>query len=119
MAQAKSSRGGAGLRRATPRHCSCDPAGRLTAGHFHDGLDQDRERGRASAVGSQLKRINRRIADHFHLDKVEVYWADKDLVLLTALSGIRGARPEIVFFQDAQADFNNELTWWAKYADKN
>ncbi len=59
------------------------------------------------------------LADHFHQDKVEVYWADKDLVLLTALSGIRGAKPEIMFFQEAQAGFNNELIWWAKYADKN
>jgi hypothetical protein len=59
------------------------------------------------------------LADHFHQDKVEVYWADKDLVLLTALSGIRGAKPEIMFFQDAQAGFNSELTWWARYADKN
>jgi hypothetical protein len=59
------------------------------------------------------------LADHFHQDKVEVYWADKDLVLLTALSGIRGARPEIMFFQDARAGFNSELSWWAKYADKN
>jgi len=59
------------------------------------------------------------LADHFHQDKVEVYWADKDLVLLTALSGIRGAKPEVMFFQDAQAGFDNELTWWAKYADKN
>jgi hypothetical protein len=24
-----------------------------------------------------------------------------------------------MFFQDAQAAFNNELTWWAKFADKN
>jgi hypothetical protein len=24
-----------------------------------------------------------------------------------------------MFFQDAQAGFNNELAWWAKYADKN
>lgn len=59
------------------------------------------------------------LSDHFHQDKVEVYWSDKDLVLLTALSGIRGARPEIMFFQDARAGFNSELTWWAKYADKN
>lgn len=59
------------------------------------------------------------LADHFHQDKVEVYWADKDLVLSTALSGVRGAKPEVMLFQDAQAAFNNELTWWAKYADKN
>ena len=59
------------------------------------------------------------LTDHFHQDKVEVYWADKDLVLLTALSGVRGARPEVMYFQDAQAAFNNELTWWAKFADKN
>jgi hypothetical protein len=59
------------------------------------------------------------LADHFHQDKVEVYWADKDLVLLTALSGVRGAKPEVMFFQDAQAAFNIELTWWAKFADKN
>ena len=43
------------------------------------------------------------LADHFHQDKVEVYWADKDLALLTALSGIRGAKPDIMFFQEAQA----------------
>jgi hypothetical protein len=59
------------------------------------------------------------LADHFHQDKVEVYWADKDLVLLTALSGVRGARPEVMFFQAAQAAFNSELTWWAKYTEKN
>jgi hypothetical protein len=59
------------------------------------------------------------LADHFHQDKVEVYWADKDLVLLTALSGVRGTRPAVMFFQDAQAGFNNELTWWAKFADQN
>lgn len=59
------------------------------------------------------------LADHFHQDKVEVYWADKDLVLLTALSGIRGAKPAIMFFQEAQVAFNQELIWWAKYADKN
>jgi hypothetical protein len=59
------------------------------------------------------------LADHFHQDKVEVYWADKDLVLLMALSGVRGTRPAVIFFQDAQAGFNNELTWWAKFADKN
>ncbi len=59
------------------------------------------------------------LADHFHQDKVDVYWADKDLVLLTALAGVRGAKPEVMLFQDAQAGFNNELTWWAKFADKN
>ena len=156
------------------------PAGRLTGGHFHDGLDSDRDRCRcrprlgccragAGRVGArvrrerplseaQLKKINGWIADqgkdiavsaiiteilgltkndqtisargyaaldpangneihqifilpegkgyladHFHQDKVEVYWADKDLVLLTALSGVRGAKPEVMFFQDAQA----------------
>ena len=78
-----------------------------------------------SANGNQIHQIfilpegKGYLADHFHQDKVEVYWADKDLVLLTALSGVRGARPEIMFFQDAQAAFNNELTWWAKFADKN
>jgi hypothetical protein len=59
------------------------------------------------------------LADHFHQDKVEVYWADKDLVLLTALSGIRGAKPAVMFFQEAQVGFNQELIWWAKFADKN
>jgi hypothetical protein len=59
------------------------------------------------------------LTDHFHQDKVEVYWADKDLALVTALSGVRGARPAVMFFQDAQAAFNNELTWWATFADKN
>ena len=78
-----------------------------------------------TAIGNEIHQIfilpegKGYLADHFHQDKVEVYWADKDLVLLMALSGVRGAKPEIMFFQDAQAEFNNELTWWAKYADKN
>jgi hypothetical protein len=29
------------------------------------------------------------------------------------------ARPEIMFFQDARAGFNNEPTWWAHFTDKN
>jgi hypothetical protein len=59
------------------------------------------------------------LADHFHQDKVDVYWADKDLGLITALAGIRGGKPAIMSFAEAQAGFNNELTWWAKFADKN
>jgi hypothetical protein len=197
MAQAKSSRGGAGLRRATPPHYSCGPPGGLqedlsmtawtrigiaavvvlilNAAALAPGAlvrscaaveralsdaqlkkidgwiaDQGRDiavsaviteilgltkndqtisaRGYAAldaANGNEIHQIfilpegKGYLADHFHQDKVEVYWADKDLVLLTALSGVRGARPEVMFFQEAQASFNNELTWWAKYADKN
>jgi hypothetical protein len=59
------------------------------------------------------------LAVHFHQDKVEVYWADKDLVLITALGGVRGGKPAIMLFQEAQAGFGNELTWWVHFADKN
>jgi hypothetical protein len=197
MAQAKSSRGGAGLRRAAPPHYSCGRPGGLqedismtawtrigivgiavlilSAAALAPGApvrtsaaaeralsdaqlkkidgwiaDQGKDiavsaiiteilgltkndqtisaRGYAAldtANGNEIHQIfilpegKGYLADHFHQDKVEVYWADKDLVLLTALSGVRGARPEVMFFQDAQAGFNNELTWWAKFADKN
>jgi hypothetical protein len=197
MVQAKSGRGGAGLRRATPAHYSSSTATRIqkdismtawtririaaiailvlsAAGLTPGALLRTSTAAERPLSDAQLKKINGWIADqgkdiavsaviteilgltkndetisvrgyaardsengneihqifilpegkgyladHFHQDKVEVYWADKDLVLLTALSGIRGAKPEIMFFQDAQAGFNNELTWWAKYADKN
>jgi hypothetical protein len=59
------------------------------------------------------------LAVRFHQDKVEVYWADKDLVLITALAGVRGGKPAIMLFAEAQAGFNSELTWWAHLADKN
>jgi len=57
------------------------------------------------------------LIDYFHADIVEVYWADKDLVLIAALSGVRGQIPGPASFQQAQFGFGNELAWWAKFAD--
>jgi hypothetical protein len=59
------------------------------------------------------------LIDHFHQDKVEVYWTDKDLALIAALSGIRGQVPAPTSFVEAQYGFNNEMAWWAKFADAN
>jgi len=55
--------------------------------------------------------------DYFHADIVEVYWVDKNLALIAALSGVRGQKPGPVSFQQAQFGFSNELAWWAKFAD--
>jgi len=57
------------------------------------------------------------LIDYFHQQIVEVYWMDKDLTLITALSGIRGQPPAPINFQQAQFGFGNEMGWWAKYAD--
>jgi hypothetical protein len=59
------------------------------------------------------------LVDHFHQDKVEVYWTDKDFVLKAALAGVRGEKPGPTSFQEAQLVFRNEVAWWAKFADAN
>jgi hypothetical protein len=57
------------------------------------------------------------LIDYFHANIVEVYWTDKNLALIAALSGVRGQKPGPVTFQQAQFGFGNELAWWAKFAD--
>ena len=59
------------------------------------------------------------LLDHFHQDKVEVYWTDKNFVLIAALAGVRGEKPGPTSFQEAQYAFRNEVAWWAKFADAN
>ena len=59
------------------------------------------------------------LEERFHQDRIEVYWADKNLVLISALTGIRGGKPAIMSFQEAQAGFDHDLKWWAKYAETN
>jgi len=54
---------------------------------------------------------------HFHQDNVDVYWADKDFVLIAALSGVRGQLPAATSFAQARLGFGDEMAWWAKYAD--
>ena len=57
------------------------------------------------------------LEDHFHQDKVEVYWTDKDFVLIAALTGARGEKPGATSFPEAQYGFSKEVAWWAKFAD--
>ncbi len=38
-------------------------------------------------------------------------------MLIAALSGVRGQKPEPASFAQAQYRFRNELVWWAKFAD--
>ncbi|MGC2122164.1 MAG: hypothetical protein WA652_04860 [Xanthobacteraceae bacterium] len=57
------------------------------------------------------------LLDYFHADIVEVYWADKKMALIAALSGVRGEKPGPASFQQAQFGFAHETAWWAKYAD--
>jgi hypothetical protein len=45
--------------------------------------------------------------------------ADNNLVLISALTGIRGGQPAVMSFQEAKAGFDHDLKWWAKYADTN
>jgi hypothetical protein len=57
------------------------------------------------------------VEEHFHDDKADVYWADGNLALISALNGVRGGRPAEMSFPQAQASFRDELAWWAKFAD--
>ncbi len=57
------------------------------------------------------------LLDYFHQQIVEVYWADRTMMLIAALSGVRGQKPEPASFAQAQYGFRNELAWWAKFAD--
>jgi hypothetical protein len=57
------------------------------------------------------------LEEHFHQDKAEIYWADKDLVLISASNGVRGGRPAEMSFTEAQTEFAGELAWWGKFAD--
>jgi hypothetical protein len=59
------------------------------------------------------------LEERFHQDRIEVYWADKNLVLISALTGIRGGQPAIMSFEEAKAGYDRDLKWWAKYAETN
>jgi hypothetical protein len=59
------------------------------------------------------------LEERFHQDKIEIYWADNNLVLISALTGIRGGEPAIMSFPEAKAGFDHDLKWWAKYAETN
>jgi hypothetical protein len=59
------------------------------------------------------------LVSHFYKDKIDVYWVDKNFVLIAALAGVRGEKPAPTSFQDAQYGFSFELAWWAKFADTN
>ena len=54
---------------------------------------------------------------HFYQDKIDVYYTDKNFVLIAALNGVRGEKPAPASFADAQYGFGVELAWWAKYTD--
>ncbi len=49
------------------------------------------------------------LLDYFHQQIVGVYWADRSMVLIAALSGVRGQKPEPASFVQAQYGFRNEL----------
>jgi hypothetical protein len=57
------------------------------------------------------------LVGHFYKNKIDVYWTDKNFVLISALTGVRGERPAAASFQDAQYGFGFELAWWTKFAD--
>jgi hypothetical protein len=54
---------------------------------------------------------------HFHDGKAEIYWADVNFVLQFAVDGVRGARPDLMSFPEAEGGLRQELAWWAKFAD--
>jgi hypothetical protein len=58
------------------------------------------------------------LVSHFYKDKIDIYWTDKNFVLIAALTGVRGERPAAASFLDAQYGFGFELKWWANFADK-
>jgi hypothetical protein len=54
---------------------------------------------------------------HFHDGKAEIFWADLNFNLQSAVEGARDARPGLMSFPEAQAGLNDELAWWATFAD--
>jgi hypothetical protein len=54
---------------------------------------------------------------HFHDGRAEIFWADSNFHLQFAVEGARDARPAAMSFLDAQAGLNDELAWWATFAD--
>ena len=54
---------------------------------------------------------------HFHGDKAEIYWADLNFTLQSAVDGVRGARPDLMSFPEAEGGLRRELVWWARFAD--
>jgi hypothetical protein len=54
---------------------------------------------------------------HFHDDKAEIYWADVNFTLQFAVDGVRGARPDLMSFPEAEGGLRQELSWWARFAD--
>jgi hypothetical protein len=54
---------------------------------------------------------------HFHDNKAEIYWADVNFTLQFAVDGVRGARPDLMSFPEAEGGLHQELSWWARFAD--
>ncbi len=57
------------------------------------------------------------LVGHVHQDKLEIYWTDKDLMLISTAAGTRGGKGEQMSFADAQRELGKELAFWAKFAD--
>jgi hypothetical protein len=57
------------------------------------------------------------LVGHAHQDKLEIYWTDNDLVLISTAAGTRGGHGEQMSFADAQRELGKELGFWAKFAD--
>jgi hypothetical protein len=53
----------------------------------------------------------------FHDGKAEIYWADVNFTLQFAVDGVRGARPDLMSFPQAEGGLREELAWWARFAD--
>jgi hypothetical protein len=54
---------------------------------------------------------------YFHDSSAEIFWANPGFALQSAVEGARDARPAAMSVPEAEAGLNQELAWWATFAD--
>lgn len=54
---------------------------------------------------------------YFHDRSAEIFWANLNFGLQSAVEGARAARPAAMSVPEAEAGLKQELAWWATFAD--
>jgi hypothetical protein len=54
---------------------------------------------------------------YFHDGSAQIFWANQSFALQSAVEGARDARPAAMSVPEAEAGLNEELAWWATFAD--
>ena len=57
------------------------------------------------------------LVGYFHDGGAQIFWAGLNFALQSAVEGARDARPASMSAPEAEAGLNEELAWWATFAD--